>query len=39
MMSKGYQIGTYTTRDDTEILGVNTPEELALCEEILAAKA
>ena len=39
MMSKGYQIGTYTTRDDTEILGVNTPEELALCEEILAATA
>ncbi len=35
MMGKGWQIGTYTTRDDTEILGVNTPEELALCEEIL----
>lgn len=35
MMSKGYQIGTYTTHDDTEILGVNTPEDLALCEEIL----
>ena len=32
MMSKGYKIGTYTTHDDTEILGVNTPEELALCE-------
>ncbi len=38
MMSKGWQIGTYTTRDDTEILGVNTPEELALCEEILRSK-
>ena len=35
MMSKGYQIGTYTTRDDTEILGVNTPEDLALCEAVL----
>ena len=35
MMSKGYQIGTYTTRDDTEILGVNTPEDLALCEAFL----
>ena len=35
MMSKGYQIGTYTTHDDTEILGVNAPEDLALCEEIL----
>ena len=35
MMSKGYKIGTYTTHDDTEILGVNTPEELALCESLL----
>lgn len=35
MMGKGWQIGTYTTHDDTEILGVNTPEELAACEEIL----
>ena len=34
MMSKGYKIGTYTTHDDTEILGVNTPEELALCESL-----
>ncbi len=35
MMSKGYKIGTYTTHDDTEIVGVNTPEELALCESLL----
>lgn len=35
MMNKGYKIGTYTTHDDTEILGVNTPEELALCESLL----
>lgn len=35
MMSKGYKIGTYTTHDDTEILGVNTPEDLALCESLL----
>ena len=35
MMSKGYKIGTYTTHDDTEILGVNTPEEMALCESLL----
>ena len=37
MMSKGYKIGTYTTHDDTEILGVNTPEDLALCEGLLKA--
>ena len=35
MMSKGYKIGTYTTHDDTEILGVNTPEDLVLCESLL----
>lgn len=35
MMGKGYKIGTYTTHDDTEILGVNTPEELTLCESLL----
>lgn len=37
MMGKGYKIGTYTTHDDTEILGVNTPEELAMCEGLLKA--
>ncbi len=35
MMGKGYKISTYTTHDDTEILGVNTPEDLALCESLL----
>ena len=35
MMGKGYKINTYTTHDDTEILGVNTPEDLALCESLL----
>lgn len=35
MISKGYKIGTYSTHDGNEILGVNTPEELALCESIL----
>lgn len=37
MMEKGFKIGTYTTHDDTEILGVNTPEDLRICEEILRA--
>ena len=35
MISKGYKIGTYSTHDGNEILGVNTPEELALCESLL----
>ncbi len=35
MMEKGNKIGTYTTHDDTEIIGVNTPEDLAFCEELL----
>ena len=35
MISKGYKIGNYSTHDGNEILGVNTPEELALCESIL----
>ncbi|MBR6789466.1 MAG: UDP-N-acetylglucosamine diphosphorylase, partial [Oscillospiraceae bacterium] len=35
MMSKGYKIGTYSTHDGNEILGVNTPEELELCESLL----
>ena len=38
MMSRGYQIGTYTTRDETEILGVNTQEDLTVCEELLAER-
>ena len=35
MLSKGYKVGTFTIHDDNEVLGVNTPEELALCESIL----
>ncbi|MEG2597814.1 MAG: sugar phosphate nucleotidyltransferase, partial [Oscillospiraceae bacterium] len=37
MIEKGYSIGTYTTHDGNEILGVNTPEDLQNCEEILNA--
>ena len=36
MMSKGYKIGTYSTHDGNEILGVNTPEELEMCESLLS---
>lgn len=35
LMEQGYQVNTYTTENGTEILGVNTPEELAVCEEAL----
>ena len=35
MMEKGYQVGTATIYDETEILGVNTPEDLAYCESLL----
>ena len=35
MMEKGYKIGTCTIYGDNEIMGVNTPEDLAFCEELL----
>ena len=38
MMGKGWKIGTASTSDPYELLGVNTPEELALCEDILDGK-
>ena len=35
MKDNGDKIGICTIYDDNEILGVNTPEELALCEQLL----
>ena len=34
IQQKGGKIGTYTTLDDEEILGVNTVEDLKLCEDV-----
>lgn len=38
LLRKGRPVGTYSVRDDTEMPGVNTPEELAACEAILRAR-
>ncbi|MFA7636886.1 MAG: sugar phosphate nucleotidyltransferase [Monoglobales bacterium] len=35
LIGEGKKIASYTTNDGTEILGVNTPEDLELCEKIL----
>ena len=35
MQRRGYSLTTYTTSDTTEILGVNTKEDLRLCESLL----
>lgn len=35
LMAQGKTVGTYTIYNSNEIYGVNTPDELALCEEIL----
>ena len=35
MMKKGYRVGTATIYDEKEIMGVNTPEDLAFCESLL----
>ena len=39
MQQKGDKIGVMTIYSDDEILGVNTPEELALCEQTLKSRA
>ncbi len=39
LIGEGKKIASYTTTDSTEILGVNTPEDLALCEKILGGNA
>ena len=35
LMSKGRKVETFTIHNSNEIYGVNTPEELAFCEEII----
>lgn len=35
IMAAGGKIGTYIIRDEEQLIGVNTPEDLALCEQIL----
>ena len=39
MLADGAKIETYTINDGTQLLGVNTPEDLALCEKLLAQRA
>lgn len=36
LIGEGKKIASYTTTDSTEIIGVNTPEDLELCEKILS---
>ena len=35
LMEQGCKVNTFTTENGTEILGVNTPEDLAVCEQAL----
>ena len=38
LIGEGKKIASYSTTDSMEILGVNTPEDLELCEKILGGK-
>ena len=38
LIGEGKKIASYSTTDSTEILGVNTPEDLELCEKVLGGK-
>ena len=38
LIGEGKKIASYTTTDSSEILGVNTPEDLDLCEKILGGR-
>lgn len=38
LIGEGKKIASFSTTDSTEILGVNTPEDLELCEKIIGGK-
>ena len=38
LIAEGRKVESYTTYDAEEIVGVNTPEELAFCEKVLAER-
>ena len=38
LIAEGRKVESYTTYDAEEIEGVNTPEELAFCEKVLAER-
>ena len=38
MAKKGLKVDTFFTRDGDDLRGINTPEDLAICEEILAKR-
>lgn len=38
LMELGEKVATYTVEDSREIYGVNTPEDLAFCESVLASR-
>lgn len=39
MVSRGMKVETYFTKDGNDLRGVNTPEDLAICERILRERA
>ena len=39
MVKRGMKVETYFTKDGDDLRGINTPEDLAVCEKILLARS